>query len=330
MNGIKKCVIGLMALFVLICVYWAIGRNVMIKTIGTHINQMQSEGYKVVHKGLSVGGFPLKFRAGLAAPDIASPRSIEKPWSIKADDVRLEALVFKPLKWTGTHRGEARIDMRGPKGERWLFDARPLNIDLTARAGFDGEIKSVELSGSKLKTQAVIGTLPPLVAIDEVRLFIAPNDADMRYILDLKNIYLEKDTLKNFQKIFGPRIESLDGSALAIGLTSLEQSIVQAWQQNGQIISEGWTMSWGGTILQGGFNLTQSEAGLSGIIRIEIDDGNRLISQLSEAGIFSARQARNAKLAAALLPTGQSGRQEIALTLKDGYLTLFGQRVFEL
>ena len=80
----------------------------------------------------------------------------------------------------------------------------------------------------------------------------------------------------------------------------------------------------------GGFNLTLSEAGLSGIIRIETQDVSALISRFNEAGIFSANHARNAKLAAALLPIGQSGRQEITLTLRDGFLTLFGQKVLEL
>ena len=330
MSGAKKTLICLMGLFVLLCVYWAVGRNVMVKTISTQIDERQSEGYKVVHKGLSVGGFPFKFRSSLAELDIASPRSLEKPWSIKADDWRIEAVTINPLKWTASHRGEARIDIRGPKGERWLFDARPFNVDITARAGFGGNLKNFDIAGSKLKTQAVIGTLPPIIAIDDGRLSVEPAATDMRYSLNLENVFLEKETFKNFQKIFGPRIENLTGSALAIGLKSLGADDVETWKKTGQIISEGWNVSWGGTQFHGGFNLALSETGLSGIIRIETQDASALISRFNEAGIFSANQARNAKLAAALLPVGQSGRQEITLTLRDGFLTLFGQKVLEL
>jgi len=330
MSGVKKSLIVIMTLFVLLCIYWAVGRNVMVNSISSKINEMQSEGYKVVHKGLSVGGFPFKFRASLASPDIASPRSIDKPWSIKADNWRMEALSINPLKWTGSHRGEARIDMRGPKGERWLFDARPFNVDLTARAGFKGDLKSFDVSGTKLKTQAVIGTLPPILAIDDAQLSISPAALDMRYQLNLENIYLEKDSLKNFQKIFGPHIESLNGSALAIGLTSLNDEALQNWKNSGQIISENWNMSWGGMRFQGQFNLTLSSAGTSGVIRIEVENVGNLISRLQDADILSSGQARNASLAAALLPVTQSGRQEITLTLRDGFITLFGQKIFEL
>jgi len=330
MSGVKKTVIFLMTLFVLLCAYWAVGRNMMIKTVSSKIGEMQGEGYKVVHKGLSVGGFPLKFRMSLAEPDIAAPRSLDKPWSIKADDWRMEALTVNPLKWRGSHRGEARIDMRGPKGERWLFDARPFNIDITSRAGFDGELKSLDLIGTKLNTQAVIGTLPPVIAIDKAQMSVAPAADNMRYELNLENMFLEKDTLKNFQKIFGPRIESLKGSALAMGLKSLNDTAMTDWKETGQLVSEGWNVSWGGTRFQGGFNLTLSQAGITGIIRIEVEDVGALITRFEEAEIFSSSQARNAKLAAALLPVNQSGRQEITLTLRDGFLTLFGQKIFEL
>jgi len=330
MSDVKKTAIFLMALFVLLCAYWAVGRNMMVNIVSNKINEKQSEGYKVIHKGLSVGGFPFKFRTNLSEPDIASPRSLDKPWSIKADDWRMEALTINPLKWTGSHRGEARIDMRGPNGERWLFDARPFNIDMTARAGFDGGLKTIDLIGTKLNTQAVIGTLPPVIAIDKVRLSIEPASKNMSYDVSLENIFLEKDTLKNFQRMFGPRIDHLTGTALAMELTSLNGDAIEAWKQTGQIMSEGWEMSWGGTHFQGGFNLALSATGTSGVIRIEVENVSDLITRLEEVGIFSSGQARNANLTAALLPVNQSGRQEITLTLRDGFLMLFGQKIFEL
>lgn len=330
MSGVKQTAIFLMAVFVLFCAYWAIGRSTLVKTISSNISNLQSQGYKVIHKGHSVGGFPFKFRSSLAELDLASPRSIDKPWSIKANDWRIEALAINPLKWTASHRGEARIDLRGPKGERWLFDARPFNIDITARASFSGELKKIDLRGTKLKTQAVIGTLPPIIAIDAARMSVAPAEADMRYALNLENVFLEKETLGNLQRILGPRIQTLKGSALAIGLTSLNSEEIKRWKQSGQLISEGWEIYWGDTPFQGGFNLTLSETGTSGIIRVEVEDVSKLVSRLEEASVFSSAQARNAKLAAALLPIGQNGKQEITLTLRDGFITLFGLKVLQL
>ncbi|MEP3889441.1 MAG: DUF2125 domain-containing protein [Hellea sp.] len=329
MSGPKKFIILIMTVFILFCVYWAAGRSAMINSVRTQIDEMQSSGYKVVHKGLSIGGFPLKFRARLAEPEIASPRSDDQPWSIKADDVRLEALTLNPLKWNAVHRGDARIDLRGPKGERWLFDARPLNIDMTVRAKLNGDVKAFDLLGTQLKTQAVIGTLPPIVAIDSARVTAAPQVKGMRFDAAIENIFLEKETLKNFQKIFGPRIESLSGQALAIGLGGLGEDTLAAWKTSAHIIGDDWTLNWGGTEFQGGFSLTTSETGLSGIIRIEVESVNDLIRRLEDANIFSGKQAQNAKLAAILLPVNASGRQEITMTFRDGFLTLFGQKIFE-
>jgi hypothetical protein len=330
MSGLKKTSLILLTLFVALCAYWAIGRNIMVKAMSNQITAMQSEGFKVTHQGISVGGFPLKFRMNLSEPNIASPRSLEKPWSIKANDWRMESLSVYPSKWHITHKGEARIDMRGPKGERWLFDARPFNIDATAKIGMNGQLKALSVSGTKLKAQAVIGTLPPLIAIDEAEFSAAPLTGDMQYNLTLNNLFLEQDALKNLQRIFGPRIEELSGSALAIGLTSLETDVVENWKKTGQLTSEDWRLSWGGTAFQGGFNLSLSENGLSGLIRIELDDVGALITRLQTADIFTKRQARNARLAAALLPVNQNSKQEITLTLRDGFLTLFGQRILEL
>lgn len=330
MSGFKKLIIFIMTIFVLFCIYWAVGRNAIIKTVTTQINAHQAEGYKVLHKGLSIGGFPFKFRVRLTEPDIASPRALEKPWSIKADDLRMEAISVNPFKWSALHRGEARIDMRGSKGERWLFDARPLNIDMTAHAGLKGNLKTIDIVATRLNAQAVIGTLPPIVAIDEARLNIAPQGADMRYDISIENIFLEKEALKGFQKAFGPRIENLSGHALAIGLKALDDAAITAWKKTGFIKGEDWELSWGGTLFQGGFDLTATDNGLTGTVRIEVDDIHALITQLEDASIFTRNQARNAKLASVLLPVNQNGRQEITLILRDSYLTLFGTKIIEL
>jgi len=174
MKTFKLSIIALMTFFVALCIYWAVGRNVMIDYIEERTATLQSEGYSVVHKGLSIGGFPVKFRASFANPDMTSPRALEKPWSIKADALRMEALTLNPLSWRGTHRGG------------------PFNIDFTAKLGFDGQLQAFNAIGSKLNTQAVIGTLPPIVAIEEVNISAQPENGSMRYELSLKNVFLEK------------------------------------------------------------------------------------------------------------------------------------------
>jgi len=248
----KKLLLGLITVFVLYCVYWATGRSI---------------------------------------PGVVSPRSIEKPWSIKADKVVMQASTFNPLHWSATHRGEARIDLRGPKGERWLFDARPFSVNLDARAKYGGDIKFFKADINRLKVQAVIGTLPPIVGLDQGQIDINPQAGDLRHDISLNSIFLEKDTLAKWQTALGPKIESFDAVILAKGLTSLNQDDRKAWAKSGRYLGKSWSLSWNDNIFTGDFEVSA--------LRI----GSRF------------------------LPVNDNGRQDITFNFKDGYLILFGQRL---
>ena len=227
----KKWLIGIIALFVLFCIYWAAGRTVMVNTLTAEIQDLEANGYKVDHKGLAVGGFPLQFRGSLIEPDLAAPRSAEKPWSIKSERLSFQASAFNPLRWSVRHRGDARLDLRGPKGERWLFDVRPFTVNIEAKAGISGKLKTFKATLFRPKSQAVIGTLPPIIAMDSGTLSAAPNGQDMRVSLKLENIFLEQNTLKDLQRAFGPKIEHLDIKVTAIDLITLDNKAIELWQK---------------------------------------------------------------------------------------------------
>jgi len=107
---------------------------------------------------------------------------------------------------------------------------------------------------------------------------------------------------------------------------------MSSWRkaETGRLTGDDWVIKWGDTVFNGRADLTTSDTGLSGVIRLDVDDINMLLERFEAANVFTARQTRNAKLAIALLPVNEQGRQEITLTLRDGYLTLFGQKIVEL
>lgn len=325
----KKILLAITLLFVLFCVYWAIGRKVMLDTLTTEIQDLETEGYKIDHKGLTEGGFPLQFRGSLIEPDLASPRHVDKPWSIKSEMVNFQASAFNPLSWTVRHRGDARLDLRGPKGERWLFDMRPFTVDIEAKAALNGKLKTVKASLFRPQMQAVIGTLPPIVAMDEGDFSAAPDGTDMTFTLTLKSIFLEQEALKDLQRAFGPKIDSLDIRATAHGLTSLDHDAIEAWQKNGELSCESWNLTWGKAEFQGGCAFSQSETGMTGTLRAEVNDITQLIDTLESATIITPGQARTMGLATLLLPVNAEGRQEVNINMRDGFLTLFGQKIWE-
>ena len=323
----KKLLLGLITLFVFYCVYWATGRSMMLNNLTQSIQTLEAQGYDVEHKGLSAGGFPILFRSSLNEPGVVSPRSIDKPWSIKADKIVMQASTFNPLHWSATHRGEARIDLRGPKGERWLFDARPFSVNLDTRAKFGGDIKSVKADISRLKVQAVIGTLPPIVGLDQGQIDIKPHAGDLRHHISLDSIFLEKDTLTKWQTALGPKIESFYAVILAKGLTSLNQDDRKAWAKSGRYVGESWSLSWNDNIFTGDFDLTQTPSGLDGSLRAEIENLPDIIDQFAKAGMFTPQQVSALRIGSRFLPVNDNGRQDITFNFKDGYLILFGQRL---
>jgi len=325
----KKALLALIVIFVLYCVYWATGRSMMLSALTGGIKNLTSEGYEIDHKGLSAGGFPFKFRSSFNEPGLVSPRSDTKPWSIKADNLVLEASTFRPTHWSATHRGKARIDLRGPQGQRWLFGVKPFSVDIDLQARLSGELKGVKAVIMRPKAQAVIGTLPPIVGLDEAQIDARPHKGDMHYDLSAENIFLNKDTWPKLQAAFGPHITRIDMTILAKDLTSLDEDARENWRKDGTLICEDAHINWGSNKFSGGCEFTTSEAGLTGQLWTEVEDLPHMINQLSAAGTFTEKQARSIKLGALLLPKNENGDKEVIFNVRDGYLLLFGQRLYK-
>ena len=318
----KKIFLAIITFFVLFCVYWATGRTLMLKTLTGEFQSLETQGYDVDHKGLSAGGFPFQFRSSLMEPGLVSPRSISKPWSIKADNLVMQASAFNPLFWTFNHRGEARIDLRGPKGERWLFDVRPFSVNIDVKTKLSGDIKLIRANIRRPQIQAVIGTLPPIVGMDQGQIDIKHHGGDSRYDISMTNVFLEKDTLAKWQTAFGPKIDSFDAIILAQGQISLSDKAEH-------LIGDRWSLTWNGNVFTGDFNLTRTPSGFDGILRAEVENLPQIIEQFSQAGIFTPQQANAVKIGAKFLQTNERGTQEITLNIRDGYLVLFGQRLYK-
>ena len=326
----KKLVIFLMSIFMLFSFYWAYGRSALVDGIVEKIKEQESAGYVIDHKGLSAGGYPLKLRAQLQDLAINSPRQDARPWSFRSDRFRLQAASYNPLLWDIDHSGDARIDMRSAKGARWLFDVRPFNLNAQAKSSLGGKVTALSATIRRPQVQAVIGTLPPVVGVERAEIKLSPKGEDMHIQGDIEKLFLSQTSVEKLQKVFGPSIDSLRLDMSAHGLSDLDAETLAQWREGGKITGNSWTMNWGGAVFSGDFTLTLAAGGMDGSIRAELEDISRLISQLEQADIFSASQARTAKLAAGLLPVNPAGRQELTLNIRGGYITLFGQSLYKL
>ncbi len=325
----KKLSLLLAGLFALYSLYWAWGRNTMVEAIMSSVKDNTAEGYVIDHKGLSAGGFPLRFRSSLQDLSVTSPRTAKKPWSIRSDLFRIETQSYNPLILDLRHRGDMRVDMRSSKGARWLFDVRPFNLNVTSWHRFNGSLKAVSADLSQSQFQAVIGTLPPVVGINDAALNLEPSGDDMQVNLSIGSLFLSQDTAPKLQAAFGPAILNINVKTTAIGLQDLNSDTFQLWAKNGRITTEHWSLIWGDSLFSGDFDLTTSETGLTGTIGLRLDDLSELITQFQTAGILTAGQASAVRLTSSIFPKDANGFQTVNLIIKDGYLTFLNQPIYK-
>jgi len=322
--GFGKWLLFISALIVIYCLYWTGGRTLVVDQVKHAIAEAKSNGYGVGHKGLAVDGFPTHFKIGLSNPALSSPEGA----SIRLKAVELSAVSINPLQWSGFHSGDARVDMRGFNDQRWLFDIRPFNAYGVVQAGLTGDIKQINLGARRLKAQAVIGTLPPVIAIDDARLIASTNAETPHVTLDLSALYLNTKTVPVWQQAFGPRIDTIKADIDLVGLKGLDSGSHEAWAETARYVSDHWSVDWGSLALEGRFDLQNTKSGLSGKIIAEVEDINAVMMELQRAGILTPSQVAITRFAIVSLPVNEKGRQEVTLTIQDGFLIAFGQRIY--
>lgn len=300
----------------------------MIDRLTASFDNLESGGYVIDHTGLSAGGFPFLFRSSLTDPQIMSPSSQPKPWSIKADHLTLQSLAITPLHWRAMHHGEARVDMRGPNRKRWLFDVQPFSVDIDTHAKLSGKLKSINASILRPKLKAVIGTRPPIMGLEDGQIKIKAEDQNLVFSISMTNIILDPDTLPKWQRAFGSKLDNLELTFTAEELTSFSETERENWVNSGRLKGQSWTLNWNNNIFKGDFDITLSPSGANGTLRAEAEDFPGLINQIGHAGVVSQEQAAALTLAGNLLPQSQTGAHEMTLNIRDGNILLFGQKIF--
>jgi len=328
----SKAIISLALLIAAYVLYWAAGRSVIVKNFNETIMSARQSGHSVQPKSFTLSGFPFSFKGHMRSLLLGAPQA-SSPWSIRSENLHLEAASYNPLKWDIYHAGDARLDMRGPVGQRWLFDIRPLLLDGDVSLSYKGDIKSILFNADKLRPHAVIGTEPPFRALDGFRAQITPNRENVDIALDLENIFLSAKVWAPLQKVFGPRLETVSLKAQAVGLSALSQEAVASWSKEPRLTSSDWLVKWNGIDLRGDFDLTKSSQGVSGNIRIILDDERAFFEAMTASGLITSTQASLMKFALASRPKTDSqtngAQKEINLILANSQLTLFGQPIYK-
>ncbi|MBL4854628.1 MAG: DUF2125 domain-containing protein [Robiginitomaculum sp.] len=320
---IPRLIILALLILVMIMGAWLGIRTLLVNALVGNIKALEIEGYEVGHGGLTMAGFPFTVIASSTNISVRAPSSVlpdpVKNWSIKADRLKLRSPTISPLSWDLQHSGNLRIDMRGPQGERYMFDIAPANIDARAAVSMKGSLKSATFTMSRAQIDALIGTPPVVTMLDNLSAEIKVSANTAKLSLHSNDIRLSPKIPGPLDNILGRKLELVELNADLENWSQLEQGGAQNWIENGgRVRADHWAMLWGPADMVGDFDISFKNGLPEGVINIRIKKPGSLIDTITDTGLIEKKQARQAKGFLSLIETGEDNRKSIQITIKDG------------
>jgi len=320
---IPRLIILALLILVMIMGAWLGIRTLLVNALVGSIKTLETEGYEIGHSGLIMAGFPFTVIASSADISVRAPTSVlpdpAKNWSVKTNRLELRSLTISPLSWDLQHSGNLRIDMRGPQGERYMFDIAPANIDASTAMSMKGQLKSAKLEIGRAQIDALIGTPPIITMLDSLHADIKVSANTAILSLRSNNIRLSPKIPGPLDNVLGRKLELAELNATLENWILLEQGGGQNWIDNGgRVRANHWAALWGPLDMVGDFDIGFKNGLPEGVINIRIKKPKSLIDRLSAAGLIEESQTRQAKGFLSLIETSDDNRKPIQITIKNG------------
>lgn len=280
-----------------------------------------------MHKGVGLSGFPFAYALRIGEPNIASTQT-QSPWSFRGENLYLKARPWSPMRWNFRHIDEARIDIRGPRKQRYLFDVTPLKIEGDVALSLSGGIKSLVASGRQITPRDVIGSTPPVNSIENIDINLLDIGSDAQLTLVAQDIFLVAEGLTELQSVLGPRIERISVDIIARDLNTIDAVDWAVFETNGTMQGDNFQLKWNALQLNGRFTLQNSPEGLSGMVTVSIENEKDLLNAFEAAGLITKNQKSQILLAMTFAPRGESGQREITFNIADNAIMFLGQPLY--
>ena len=300
-------------------------RAALVKSVSTGIDNLKTQGYQVNHDGLTVTGFPFSIDANSSGITLQAPTSQNldpaKNWSVRLDQVSLNSTTITPLSWDMTHRGTVRIDMRGPRGERYMFDVTAAKLDAFGAASITGKLKSAHIDLAPTHIQSVVGTPLALQAAGPVTADLKIIGTDGHLSMAGRDLIISEQALGVMSGILGRKLEIAEADIVIKNWPGLEAEGAEIWRQNGgRIVCENWRVQWGQINMVGDFSFEFKDGTPMGVIHLKVKDIDALLGNLTKAGLLPQNMSSQARLLVGLIEIDQDGRKELEFTLNNGVL----------
>ncbi len=300
-------------------------RAMLVKGVSTGIDNLKAQGYQINHDGLTVEGFPFSIDADSSGITLQAPTSQNldpsKNWSVRLDQVSLGSSTITPLSWDMAHRGTARIDMRGPRGERYMFDVTPAKLDASGSASITGKLKSAHLDLSPARIDSVVGTPPAIQATGPIVADFNISGSDGNLHITGEKIILSDQALGIMKNILGRTLEHAEADIIIENWPVLEAEGAEVWRQNGgRVHSENWQIKWGQIDIIGDIDIGYKDGFPSGLIHMKVKNAEDLVDDLVQAGLIPQNISGQSRILLGALNSDQDGRKQLEFTLNNGAL----------
>lgn len=323
----KRSIILAAVTFALFTAYWALGQTFISQKLNETIREANASGYTITHKGVGLSGFPFAYALRIGEPTIAASQT-QTPWSFRGENLYFKARPWSPLHWNFRHIDEARIDMRGPQKQRYLFDITPLKIDGEIALSISGGIKNLMVSGRQIRPRDVIGSTPPVNSIENIDMTVQDRGSDAQLTLTLENIFLHEQSFMTLQSVLGPHIELMSADIKAIDLDKIDAAGWARFETNGTLQSDRFKLKWNALKINGRFIFKKSPNGVSGPVTVSIENEKDLLKAFEDAGIISNAQKSQILLAITFAPKNEKGQREITFNISDNMIMFLGQPLY--
>ncbi len=332
---IPRLIILALVLMLLLMGAWIGLRSLLVKGLITGIEDMESQGYEVSHGGLSVAGFPFSLNASTDKISVRAPTSDmpdpAKNWSITTDKLDLHSATLTPLSWDIRHTGKMRIDMRGPDGERYMFDLTPASINANAAVSLSGSLKSAQFDMGTASLESLVGTPPIVSKIGDLNADIKVSDNVGHIKVQAKDLRLSPKIPGILDSVLGRKIPLVEMNVDVDNWALLEIEGAEAWMAaGGRMRTDHWAVNWGRADIIGDFNIVFKDGIPEGKIGIRIKKPKPLLAKAVEAGLVPENYLKTVNGLISLSETDAEGRKSIDLTIKEGVVKMGFIPLFEL
>jgi len=309
--------------------YWLLAAGQIRAYADNWIAEQEAAGYTVAHQGLSVSGYPFRFRLSARQPVFTAPAE-DGAWTAQFDRIVGDALPYNVNHWVVSFGSptELLLPVDGQEA-RYLLGAQRAQLSIAGRSGRDRRIGATL---NELSVESLAGPEPAIARIASLRLNGAADDTDTMRVRLIARGVRTNGAQADLVAALGPTaaLTRLDLAVTNWSALAAEADLRRWTAADGRVVIDDAELVWGAAELSGDGSVTLDPAlQPRGRLSVVVADPDSLVSAIVAGGIVSAEEGEAIRIAALMAPR-RDGGVALPLRIQDGGLFLGPARLTDL